>query len=142
MKQQEEHFPSFICPYATLEEYEASIEEKQKIATEKWWLTMPIIGRKIHPYGPFHLWWRFFLIPMLICVCLGWPFVIAFEFQLELKYWQGVLAFIFDLFLICDLVMNFFVAYYDPNDHLRLITEFRKIKHRYLQTWFIVDFCS
>ena len=140
---QQEHFPSFICPFASIEEFEASIQEKEnKLTSQLWWLKLPVIGRKIHPYGPFHLWWRFCLIPMLVLVCLGWPFVIAFEFELLLKYWQGALAFIFDLFLLSDLFMNFFVAFYDPNDHLRLITDFTKIKHRYFKTWFIVDLCS
>ena len=133
-------FPNFICSFGeSVVEYEAALFNQPE---PKWWQMLPIIGRKIHPYGPFHLWSRLLLVLMLICVCLGWPFVMAFDFELRLAYWQGVLALIFDIFLIIDLILNFFVAYYDPNDHLRLITDTHKIKERYLKRWFLVDLAS
>ena len=132
-------YPNFICSFGdSIVEYEAIFTETEP----KLWQLLPIIGRRIHPYGPFHLFWRFLTVLMLICVCLGWPFVMSFNFELRLAYWQGILALVFDAFLIADIILNFFVAYYDPNDHLRLITDFKKIKHRYLKRWFIIDLLS
>jgi len=64
---------------------------------------------------------------------------VAFEqYSEELSHpgWTFINVFI-DLFFVFDLVLNFFIAFYDEQMHL--VDEPREIVRNYLRSWFIVD---
>ena len=93
----------------------------------EWCNAIPICGKKIHPYGPFRVYWAVFTILVLLCACLQIPFILVFNTDLSLTTWQGVFSVILDFFLIVDLMLNFFIAYYDQSHHSRLVANLHRI---------------
>ena len=99
----------------------------------------------IHPYGPFRGIWDCIVMILLVYTCVEVPFTIAFGVDLRLTgnaAWAGILALIIDILLLCDVVLNFRTAYFDSLDDIKLVTNPRKIAHRYFYTWFFIDFIS
>jgi len=63
------------------------------------------------------------------------PYQLAWELNASLFFlWHGLFTV---TFWTCDIVLSFYTAYYDA-DH-KLIDDMRKIAHRYLRTFFILD---
>lgn len=66
------------------------------------------------------------------------PYTIAF---LNDPSWILVaIDFFVDFVFLIDIVINFFIAYYDSN--YKLVDNKKKIAWKYLTTWFVVDFFS
>ena len=72
---------------------------------------------------------------MLIYATTVTPYRVAFVDN-ETTTWI-IIDSIVDFFFFCDLVLNFFFAYYDEDEEL--IFDRIKIAKRYLKTWFIID---
>jgi len=50
---------------------------------------------------------------------------------------------VIDLMFVCDMIMNFFLTYYEEGQFSgRWITDRAKIRRRYLRSWFIIDLFS
>jgi potassium channel len=63
------------------------------------------------------------------------PFRVAFYDQ-DTTLWI-VLDSLVDFLFVVDIILNFFMAYFDEADHL--ISDKRTIAKRYLRSWFLID---
>ncbi|KAE9256796.1 hypothetical protein PF002_g1631 [Phytophthora fragariae] len=60
-------------------------------------------------------------------------------FGIDLSAWEQIMNYCFDSSFAVDVVLNFFTGYYDEDV---LVCELRKIRQRYLRSWFIFDVAS
>ncbi len=67
----------------------------------------------------------------LIYTCLEIPFTLGFGLTLSLDDTMGKIAFSIDLFLLCDVIVNFRTAFFDEYDSLLIITDGWEIAKRY-----------
>lgn len=91
----------------------------------------------ISPLSPWKLSWDLFQLALLLTVAFTLPLRLAFDIQsLPLAVWDTLV----DVCLMLDVVVNFFVSYYDSKGIL--VTKFRSIALQYLRTFFAVDVVS
>lgn len=84
----------------------------------------------LNPIGRVRISWDLFVTILLLYTCMEIPFTLAFEITLTLEDWAGKIAFVIDLFLLFDILVNFRTAYFDDYDHLYLITSPKHIAKR------------
>jgi len=76
---------------------------------------------------------------MLLFTCTATPLRIAFEDSVNMEIdiaWAIIDNFV-DLCFLIDIVLNFFMAYY--NDEFKLVDDRKLIRKKYLTTWFTID---
>ena len=81
--------------------------------------------------GSLRIAWDLFITIILAYICIEVPFTLAFEIDLDLKHWSGILSFTIDVLLCCDVLVTFRTAYFDNYDSLHLITSPVRIAKRY-----------
>ena len=81
----------------------------------------------MNPVGSFRSGWDIVVTIVLVYTCIEIPYTLAFEIELTLTHWSGILAFVIDVFLLCDVTINFRTAYFDNYDNIHLITNPKKI---------------
>ena len=92
----------------------------------------------MNPMGTFRNFWNFIITFLLLYTCIEIPYTIAFEVNLTLDDWSGILAFSIDICLLVDIIINFRTAYFDSYDSLVLITDPKKIAKK---LFFFLSFC-
>ena len=85
------------------------------------------VFRIMNPMGTFRNFWNFIVTFLLLYTCLEIPYTLAFNINLTLNHWSGILAFSIDISLLVDIIINFRTAYFDNYDSLVLITDPKKI---------------
>ncbi|ERN07024.1 potassium channel KAT3 isoform X1 [Amborella trichopoda] len=135
--------PCFRCIYTDVPQFEGI---HYSLSTE----LLPSLGARINqriklrkpiisPFNPRYRAWEIFLIFLVIYSAWICPFEFAF-----LRYKQDALFIVDNIvngFFTIDIVLTFFVAYFDHRSYL-LIDNPKKIATRYISTWFIFDVCS
>ena len=96
----------------------------------------------IHPNGPLIKIWHIFVLVLLIYTCIEVPMTIAFEIELNIGEPFGTTAFMIDLLLLIDVLINFRTAYFDQWDKLRIIISDTAIMKNYCCGWFFFDFIT
>ncbi|KAI7730083.1 hypothetical protein M8C21_022051, partial [Ambrosia artemisiifolia] len=82
------------------------------------------------------------MVVMVVYSAWTYPFEVAFLKTSTQSHTQLYIAdSIVDLFFVVDIVLTFFVAYFDSTTHL-LVRDHKSIATRYLSTWFVMDFAS
>ena len=72
---------------------------------------------------------------LLIYATTVTPYRVAFVDQDSIVW--IIIDSIVDFFFLCDLVLNFFFAYYDEDEEL--VFDRKKLAIKYLKTWFLID---
>ncbi|RWV89019.1 hypothetical protein GW17_00048854, partial [Ensete ventricosum] len=94
----------------------------------------------IAPYDPRYRWWQMFLMVLVFYSAWASPFELAFQ-----QVGSGsllVFDLVVDVFFAIDIVISFFVAYFNGSTYL-LVDDRRKIAKRYLtRPWFVMDVAS
>lgn len=85
-----------------------------------------------NPIGPFRICWDFCVTITLFYICIAVPYTLAFGIDWTLDEWSGIVAFIIDIFLLCDIMVNFRTAFFDSFDRLQLITSPTRIAKRFV----------
>ena len=95
----------------------------------------------IHPNSYFKYYWDFFLFVFTLISLIEVPIVLAFlDFCNIDRTTVLLIDIIIDLYFILDLIINFFVGYYDFEENE--ILNRNKIAMNYLDNYFIYDFIS
>jgi hypothetical protein len=76
---------------------------------------------------------------LVLFTSINTPFRIAFDDNVEKLAWN-VIDQITDALFMLDIIINFFMAYYDINDEL--VTDRKIIALNYLKSWFFIDLTS
>lgn len=97
-------------------------------------------GKVISPMDSRYRWWESFTVILVIYSAWVYPFEAAFLNGAP-KGGLCVIDNIIDLFFAVDIVLTFFVAYFDSRTQL-LVQDQKEIVIRYLSTWFIMDVAS
>lgn len=79
---------------------------------------------------------------LLMYTCIEVPMTIAFEIELNLGQPFGTTAFLIDMLLLIDVIINFRTAYFDRWDKLTLIISDTAIIKNYFYGWFFFDFIT
>ena len=85
----------------------------------------------LNPVGKCRIIWDLFVGILLLYTCIEIPFTLAFSIELALDAWVGIVALSVDILLLTDILLNFFTAYFDDDDHLYLNTSKCDIFMRY-----------
>ena len=93
----------------------------------------------LHPVGPFRCIWDSIIMIVLLWTCIEIPYSLAFGITVQLGHPMGNISFTVDILLLIDVVLNFFTAYFDRFDHLRLVISHKKIARRYIKSYFFLD---
>eukprot|EP01084_Bolivina_argentea_P011041 20633_1 len=72
---------------------------------------------------------------LLLYTSIETPYSVAFGQTSATRY----ISLCVDVFLICDIFLNYHTAYFDQYDNLQLVTNKKYICKRYLSTWFFID---
>ena len=90
------------------------------------------------PDDPIKLIWEWVVMVFLLYTFIVTPYSIAF---IDEPVWYIItLDVIVDCVFSVDIIVNFFIAYYDRN--YKLVDCRKKIAIKYLCTWFLIDFFS
>ncbi|XP_061096464.1 potassium/sodium hyperpolarization-activated cyclic nucleotide-gated channel 2 [Conger conger] len=94
----------------------------------------------IHPYSDFRFYWDFTMLMFMVGNLIIIPVGITF-FKDETTTPWIIFNVVSDTFFLMDLVLNFRtgIVY---EDNTEIILDPKKIKTKYLKTWFVVDFVS
>ncbi|KAJ8277302.1 hypothetical protein GJAV_G00073740 [Gymnothorax javanicus] len=94
----------------------------------------------IHPYSDFRFYWDFSMLMFMVGNLIIIPVGITF-FKDETTTPWIIFNVVSDTFFLMDLVLNFRtgIVY---EDNTEIILDPKKIKKKYLKTWFVVDFVS
>ncbi|KAI1891709.1 hypothetical protein AGOR_G00146560 [Albula goreensis] len=94
----------------------------------------------IHPYSDFRFYWDFTMLMFMVGNLIIIPVGITF-FKDETTTPWIIFNVVSDTFFLIDLVLNFRtgIVY---EDNTEIILDPKKIKTKYLKTWFVVDFVS
>ncbi|XRB25558.1 potassium voltage-gated channel [Pseudoscourfieldia marina] len=92
------------------------------------------------PNSTFMFRWSMLTLFLLFYVCIVTPYEVAFLSHHNFLALHAINGCVDAVFML-DIVLNFFVAYYDDVT-LRWIVEPAKIRMRYLTGWFIIDVIS
>ena len=93
----------------------------------------------VHPASGFRLAWDVAQIIILLYVALAIPY--RFSFDVYAYGGWYLLEFLIDVYFWIDLILGFFMAYWEPtpDDDYRYVVDLNKIQSEYLRTWFTVD---
>ncbi|XP_062868516.1 potassium/sodium hyperpolarization-activated cyclic nucleotide-gated channel 2 [Trichomycterus rosablanca] len=94
----------------------------------------------IHPYSDFRFYWDFTMLMFMVGNLIIIPVGITF-FKDETTTPWIIFNVVSDTFFLMDLVLNFRTGIVFE-DNTEIILDPKKIKQKYLRTWFIVDFIS
>ncbi|MGH0173440.1 UNVERIFIED_CONTAM: hypothetical protein FKN15_065430 [Acipenser sinensis] len=94
----------------------------------------------IHPYSDFRFYWDFTMLLFMVGNLIIIPVGITF-FKDETTAPWIIFNVVSDTFFLTDLVLNFRTGIVNE-DNTEIILDPRKIKKKYLKTWFVVDFVS
>ncbi|CAK9151139.1 unnamed protein product [Ilex paraguariensis] len=98
----------------------------------KWWIISPMNSR--------YRCWETLMVVLVAYSAWVYPFEVAF-LNSRPKKQLYIADNIVNLFFAVDIVLTFFVAFFDPTTQL-LVRQTRKIATRYLSTWFLMDLAS
>ncbi|ETL38808.1 hypothetical protein L916_09693 [Phytophthora nicotianae] len=104
------------------------IVQAEKIKYSRWFI-QPRATWKVR----WDLWIGFIIAYSVVLI----PYRIGFG--IELAGWEQVMNYCFDSSFAVDVIFNFFTGYYDEDV---LVYELRRIRHRYLRSWFLFDVAS
>ncbi|XP_066551942.1 potassium/sodium hyperpolarization-activated cyclic nucleotide-gated channel 2 [Amia ocellicauda] len=94
----------------------------------------------IHPYSDFRFYWDFTMLLFMVGNLIIIPVGITF-FKDETTTPWIIFNVVSDTFFLMDLVLNFRTGIV-IEDNTEIILDPKKIKKKYLKTWFLVDFVS
>ncbi|CAL8254029.1 unnamed protein product [Merluccius merluccius] len=94
----------------------------------------------IHPYSDFRFYWDFTMLLFMVGNLIIIPVGITF-FKDETTTPWIIFNVVSDTFFLMDLVLNFRTGIVFE-DNTEIILDPKKIKTKYLRTWFVVDFVS
>ncbi|MCI4383501.1 hypothetical protein PGIGA_G00027240 [Pangasianodon gigas] len=94
----------------------------------------------IHPYSDFRFYWDFTMLMFMVGNLIIIPVGITF-FKDETTTPWIIFNVVSDTFFLMDLVLNFRTGIVFE-DNTEIILDPKKIKQKYLRTWFVVDFIS
>uniref|UniRef100_A0A3Q2CHI8 Hyperpolarization activated cyclic nucleotide gated potassium and sodium channel 2 n=1 Tax=Cyprinodon variegatus TaxID=28743 RepID=A0A3Q2CHI8_CYPVA len=94
----------------------------------------------IHPYSDFRFYWDFTMLMFMVGNLIIIPVGITF-FKDETTTPWIIFNVVSDTFFLMDLVLNFRTGIVFE-DNTEIILDPKKIKQKYLKSWFIVDFVS
>ncbi|XP_069042055.1 potassium/sodium hyperpolarization-activated cyclic nucleotide-gated channel 2 isoform X2 [Lepisosteus oculatus] len=94
----------------------------------------------IHPYSDFRFYWDFTMLLFMVGNLIIIPVGITF-FKDETTAPWIIFNVVSDTFFLMDLVLNFRTGIV-IEDNTEIILDPKKIKKKYLKTWFVVDFVS
>ncbi|XP_061635362.1 potassium/sodium hyperpolarization-activated cyclic nucleotide-gated channel 2 [Phyllopteryx taeniolatus] len=94
----------------------------------------------IHPYSDFRFYWDFTMLLFMVGNLIIIPVGITF-FKDETTTPWIIFNVVSDTFFLMDLVLNFRTGIVFE-DNTEIILDPKKIKRKYLQSWFVVDFVS
>ncbi|XP_036376986.1 potassium/sodium hyperpolarization-activated cyclic nucleotide-gated channel 2 [Megalops cyprinoides] len=94
----------------------------------------------IHPYSDFRFYWDFTMLMFMVGNLIIIPVGITF-FKDETTTPWIIFNVVSDTFFLMDLVLNFRTGIVFE-DNTEIILDPKKIKKKYLKTWFVVDFVS
>ncbi|XP_061744216.1 potassium/sodium hyperpolarization-activated cyclic nucleotide-gated channel 1-like [Nerophis ophidion] len=94
----------------------------------------------IHPYSDFRFYWDFSMLMFMVGNLIIIPVGITFFKEETTTPWI-IFNVVSDTFFLMDLVLNFRTGIVFE-DNTEIILDPKKIKKKYLQTWFVVDFVS
>lgn len=95
----------------------------------------------INPNSKFVATWNFITLSLLVYTSTILPYNVCFGDTTVIFTGLWYIELLFDILFITDLILNFFIGYYDDyND--RLIMTNKEIAKNYLQSWFLIDFVS
>ncbi|XP_077390803.1 potassium/sodium hyperpolarization-activated cyclic nucleotide-gated channel 2 [Festucalex cinctus] len=94
----------------------------------------------IHPYSDFRFYWDFTMLLFMVGNLIIIPVGITF-FKDETTTPWIIFNVVSDTFFLMDLVLNFRTGIVFE-DNTEIILDPKKIKKKYLQSWFVVDFVS
>lgn len=85
--------------------------------------------------------WDLVMIFLLIFVSVVTPFEVGFVTGgMHMLFYVNC---VIDLFFVADMLMQFYLAFEEEGQAaVRLVTDLRRIRMRYLRGWFIIDFIS
>eukprot|EP01084_Bolivina_argentea_P160056 278752_1 len=93
----------------------------------------------LHPFGPFKCTWDLLVMIMLVYTCVEVPVTLAFNIDLRINHFSGIIALTIDILLLIDILITYRTAYFDKWDRLRLIIDECQIAKRYIIGWFFID---
>ncbi|TSK53676.1 Potassium/sodium hyperpolarization-activated cyclic nucleotide-gated channel 2 [Bagarius yarrelli] len=94
----------------------------------------------IHPYSDFRFYWDFTMLMFMVGNLIIIPVGITFFKEETTTPWI-IFNVVSDTFFLMDLVLNFRTGIVFE-DNTEIILDPKKIKQKYLRTWFVVDFIS
>ncbi|KAL6107718.1 hcn2 [Pungitius sinensis] len=94
----------------------------------------------IHPYSDFRFYWDFTMLMFMVGNLIIIPVGITFFKEETTTPWI-IFNVVSDTFFLMDLVLNFRTGIVFE-DNTEIILDPKKIKRKYLQSWFVVDFVS
>ncbi|TDH08326.1 hypothetical protein EPR50_G00097130 [Perca flavescens] len=94
----------------------------------------------IHPYSDFRFYWDFTMLMFMVGNLIIIPVGITF-FKDETTIPWIIFNVVSDTFFLMDLVLNFRTGIVFE-DNTEIILDPKKIKEKYLKSWFVVDFVS
>ncbi|KAM6963403.1 potassium/sodium hyperpolarization-activated cyclic nucleotide-gated channel 2 [Aplochiton taeniatus] len=94
----------------------------------------------IHPYSDFRFYWDFTMLMFMVGNLIIIPVGITFFKEETTTPWI-IFNVVSDTFFLMDLVLNFRTGIVF-DDNTEIILDPRKIKTKYLKSWFLVDFVS
>nr|XP_032809545.1 potassium/sodium hyperpolarization-activated cyclic nucleotide-gated channel 4-like [Petromyzon marinus] len=94
----------------------------------------------IHPYSDFRFYWDLTMLLLMVGNLIIIPVGITFIKEETTTPWI-IFNVVSDTFFLVDLVLNFRTGIV-VEDNTDIILDPRKIKRKYLRTWFLVDFLS
>ncbi|XP_076880298.1 potassium/sodium hyperpolarization-activated cyclic nucleotide-gated channel 2 [Brachyhypopomus gauderio] len=94
----------------------------------------------IHPYSDFRFYWDFTMLMFMVGNLIIIPVGITFFKEETTTAWI-IFNVVSDTFFLMDLVLNFRTGIVFE-DNTEIILDPKKIKKKYLRTWFVVDFIS
>ncbi|XP_028791056.1 potassium channel AKT2/3 [Neltuma alba] len=104
----------------------------QNPTNSKGWIISPMDRR--------YRCWESLMVVLVAYSAWVYPFEIGFLMSSP-KHKLFIMDNVVDLFFAVDIVLTFFLAYIDRSTQL-LVRDPKKIAHRYLSTWFIMDVAS
>ncbi len=93
----------------------------------------------VNPNSNFARQWDMLMVALLIFTALVTPFEVAF--LTSAFDFLFVINRMVDFGFMCDMVLNFFLGYFDENE-ARMVWNQKRIASRYLKGWFSIDLVS
>ncbi|EGZ17304.1 hypothetical protein PHYSODRAFT_503276 [Phytophthora sojae] len=129
--QQQKSFPDpslYTAPRRVRRNDLVPVIQPEKVKYDRWFI-QPRAAWKVR----WDLWIGFIIAYSVILI----PYRIGFG--IDLSGWEQIMNYCFDSSFAVDVILNFFTGYYDEDV---LVCELRRIRQRYLRSWFIFDIAS